>query len=106
MTNAEASWLSERRFKRVKELRAALEPDGVNEQSKEYILDAAIDVDTQLSDDDADQQRSGDSAKNEASDLDFTNEVAERDGDEQCEQWLGGNKSVQQVHGLLSRRSV
>ena len=38
---------------RVKELRAALISDRVYEQCKEYALDAAVDIDTQLSDDDA-----------------------------------------------------
>ena len=43
--------------------------------------------------------------KNEAADFDFSNEVTKRDRDEQREQRLCGNKSVQQVHVLLSRRS-
>ena len=48
---------------RVEELRTALESDGVDEQRKEYILDAAVDIDAELSNDDADQQRSGDAAQ-------------------------------------------
>ena len=90
---------------RVKELRAALESDGIDEQGKEYLLDAAVDIDAELANDDADQQRSGDAAKNEAADLDFPNEVTERDGDEEREQRLCRNQSVQQVHMILSRLS-
>jgi len=88
----------------VKELRTALVSDGVYEQRKEDILDAAINIYAQLSDDDADQQSSGNSAKNKAAYLDFPNEVTERDGDEKGKQRFCRNQAVQYVHILLSRR--
>ena len=66
----------------MKELRTALISDGVYEQSKEYALDAAVDIDAQLSDDDADQKSSSNAAQNKAAYLDFTNKVTECDGNE------------------------
>ena len=47
---------------RMKELRSALKTHCIDEQSKKYVLNAAIDIDAKLSDHDADQERSGDAA--------------------------------------------
>ena len=49
-------------IQRMEELRSALKPHRVNEQRKKYVLNAAIDIDAELSNDDADQKRSGDAA--------------------------------------------
>ena len=39
----------------MKELRAALKTDRIDEQGKEYRLDAAVDIDADLSNNDTDQ---------------------------------------------------
>ena len=90
----------------MKELRAALKSDRVDEQREKYRLDAAVDIDAELTNDDADQQRSRDAAKNEVADLQFSDEVAERDGEEEREQGLCREQSVQQVHVSLSMSIV
>ena len=69
----------------MEELRTALESDRVDEQCEEYVFDAAIDVDAELSNDDADQQCAGDATKNEAADPEFPDQVAKRDGYEERE---------------------
>ena len=79
----------------MEELRSALKSHRVNEQCKEYAFDAAIDIDAELSNDNAHQQRSGDATKNEASDLDLPNQVTERNGYEEREQGLCGHQPVQ-----------
>ena len=79
----------------MEELRTALKSDGVDEQCEEYALDAAIDVDAELSNENADQQRSGDATKYEASDPELSNQVTKRDGYEEREQGLCGHQPVQ-----------
>ena len=63
--------------------------------AKKIAFDAAIDVDAELSNENAHQQRSGDATKHEASDPDFSNEVTKRNGYEECEQGLCGHQPVQ-----------
>ena len=82
----------------MEELRAALKSHRVDEQGKEYVLDAAVDIDAQLSNYDADQQGSGDAAEDEAADLDFADEITERDRHEKREQGLCGEQLMQNLH--------
>ena len=49
----------------MEELRTALKSDGVDEQCEEYAFDTAIDVDAELSNENAHQQRSGDATKHD-----------------------------------------
>ena len=72
----------------MEELRAALKPDRINEQSEKDRLDAAVDIDTQLSNDDADQQGAGNAAQDKVADFYLSDEIAERDRNEEREQWL------------------
>ena len=51
-------------------------------------LDAAVDINAQLPNDDADQQGSGDATQNETADLDLADEIAERNGQKKGEQRL------------------
>jgi hypothetical protein len=55
----------------MEKLRSPLKAHGIDEQRKEDRLDAAINRDTELPNDDADQQCSGDAAQQEAANLDF-----------------------------------
>jgi hypothetical protein len=86
----------------MKELRAALKPDRIDEQGEKYRLNSTIDIDAELANDDADQQRSRDAAEDKVTSLQFSNEVAERDGDEEREQRLCREQAVQQVHVSVS----
>ena len=79
----------------MEELRAALKSHSVDEQCEEYTLDATIDIDAELPDENAHQQRSGDTTKYEASDLELSNEVTERNGQKEREQWLCGQQFMQ-----------
>jgi len=72
----------------MEELGPTLESDRVNEQGKEYCLNATIDVDAKLSNDDADQQCPGNATQNEATDFDLSNQIPERDGREKRKQRL------------------
>ena len=90
----------------MEELRTALKSHRVDEQGEKDRLDAAVDIDAELANDDADQQRSGDAAENEVADLQFSDEVAECDGEKEREQGLRRQQSVQQVHVSLSMSIV
>ena len=90
----------------MKELRATLKSDRIDEQGKEDRLDAAVDLDAELANHDADQQRSRNAAKHEVADFQFSDEVAECDGEKEREQGLCREQSVQQVHVSLSMSIV
>jgi hypothetical protein len=72
----------------MEELRPTLKPDSVNEQGKEYGLNATVYLDAKLSNDNADQQSSSNTAQDEAADFDLSNQIPERDGCEKREQRL------------------
>ena len=82
----------------MKELRAALETDRVDEQREKHCLDAWVDIHPDLSDDDAHQQGAGYAPEHEAADLYLADEIAERDGREQRQQRFGCEESVQEFH--------
>jgi hypothetical protein len=60
----------------MEKLRSALESDSINEESKKYVLNAAIYINAKLSNDDADQQGSGNTAQDKAADFDFPTRYA------------------------------
>ena len=66
----------------MEKLGSTLESDSINEESKEYRLNATIYIDAQLSNDNADQQSSSNTAQDEAADFDLSNQIPERDGRE------------------------
>jgi len=68
----------------MEELRSTLESDSVYKESKEYVLNATIDIDTKLSNGDTYQQRPSNSTQNEAANLNFPHQIPERDGHEEC----------------------
>ena len=72
----------------MEELGPTLESDSINEEGKEYRLNATIYIDAKLSNDDADQQGSGNTTQDEAADFDLSNQIPERDGCEKREQRL------------------
>jgi hypothetical protein len=72
----------------MEELRPTLKPDSVNEQGKEYGLNATVYLDAKLSNDNADQQSSGNTTQDEAADFDLSNQIPDRDGCEKREQRL------------------
>ena len=82
----------------MEELRAALKPDRIDEQGEKDRLDAAVDIDAQLSDDDADQQSAGNAAQDKVADFYLPDEIAERDRDEQREQWVAAKYCVYDAH--------
>jgi hypothetical protein len=72
----------------MEELRPTLKSDSVNEQGKEYGLNATVYLDAKLSNDNPDQQSSSNTTQDEAADFDLSNQIADRDGCEKREQWL------------------
>ncbi len=72
----------------MEKLGSTLESDSINEESKEYRLNATIYIDAKLSNDDADQQGPGNTTQDEAADFDLSNQIPERDGREKREQRL------------------
>jgi len=72
----------------MEELRPTLKSDSVNEQGKEYGLNATVYLDAKLSNDNADQQSSGNTTQDEAADFDLSNQIPDRDGCEKREQRL------------------
>jgi len=72
----------------MEELGTTLESDGINEESKEYRLNATIYIDAKLSNDNADQQGPGNTTQGEAADFDLSNQIPERDAREKREQRL------------------
>jgi hypothetical protein len=72
----------------MEELRPTLKSDSVNEQGKEYGLNATVYLDAKLSNDNTDQQSSGNTTHDEAADFDLSNQIPDRDGCEKREQRL------------------
>jgi hypothetical protein len=72
----------------MEELRPTLKSDSVNEQGKEYGLNATVYLDAKLSNDNADQQGPGNTTQDEAADFDLSNQIPECDGREKREQRL------------------
>jgi hypothetical protein len=72
----------------MEELGSTLESDSINEQGKEYGLNATVYVGAKLSNDNADQQGPGNTAQDEAADFDLSNQIPDCDGCEKREQRL------------------
>jgi len=92
--------LSDRRLSAWKNCGPPLEADGVDEQREEDRLDAGVDLDLQLADDDADQKGSRDPPEHEPADLDLPGQIAERDRDEEGQQRLPGEQVLDQIQGV------
>jgi hypothetical protein len=100
-TSTHSKLIERSEIQSMEELRTTLETHRIDEQGEEDRLDARIDRDTKLANDNADQQSTGDSTKNKAANLDLSDKITNGDRGKERDQRLIGEEVPQKFHSLV-----